>query len=256
MRPISLAAALTLTLAAPAAADKERDPWKALDGNTLVYVANGSGGEETATEGLTVAARQSGALLFIKTIHWSRFHDSLRDHNDHAGQLAAAERTAMEVQLVRQKCPKAKIVLMGHSSGTRVILATAEQLPAKSVERIFLFAPSVNAFYDVRPALKASRRGIDSYTSPHDLVLDIASGLLGTADGYRTAAAGEVGFQLPRNPALTKEFEGLRQHYWNDRFHNVHNWGGHFSWVRPRFLREHVVPLLMITETAAKDSAK
>lgn len=255
MRSIVVFVALALSNQA-ASAQQSADALKRLNGQTLMYVANGSGQEATLSTNLIDAAKQAHALVFVKTICWSRFGDMARDHLDQEGQLIAAAQAAQEIQLVRQHCPQSRVILIGHSTGCHVLLAAAGQLPERSVERLILLAPSVSAYYDVRPALQATRLGIDLYYSANDTALSIASSSVGTADGQWTPCAGEVGFQVPRDPQLAKQFQGLRQHAWNDRMQNLQNFGGHFSWTRTRFLRDQLMPCLMLDEMPVRTTKK
>ena len=65
----------------------------------------------------------------------------------------------------RQAYPGRKVYLVGHSAGCAVVLAAAERLPTDSVDRLILLAPSVCVTYDLRPALRTVRCGIDVFYS-------------------------------------------------------------------------------------------
>lgn len=208
-------------------------PWKHLDGKTLVIVANGAGGANTVSDLLLSATRRSSLPLVVQPVAWSRFQDPRRDQLDQEAHYAAACTIAANVQVLRRDCPNLRIVLIGYSAGAHVVLTAARGCPPGSLQGIILLAPSVSCAYDLRPALQATCRGIDSFHSRFDDVLYYAERRLGTADGCWGAIAGRLGF-CPVG--------GLRQHSWRD---GMGGHGGHGSWTTDRFLYETLLPLLL-----------
>ena len=68
-------------------------------------------------------------------------------------------------------------------------------LPPDSVDRIILLAPSVCTSYDLRPALRTARHGIDVFYSTEDrVILGLGMRIVGTAEHDCDIAAGQVGF--------------------------------------------------------------
>jgi pimeloyl-ACP methyl ester carboxylesterase len=145
------------------------------------------------------------------------------------------------VQL-RKRRPDCRIVVVGYSTGSRVALAAAEMLPPRSLDRLIVIASSVSSSYDLRPALRASRGGIDSYFSNDDPVLLNAEGNLGTADGRTGPMAGRAGFVYPCDPRNCGAYANLRQYRWQAELGGQ---GGHAVWIRPDFLRRSVVPVIL-----------
>src|SRR5919198_4530808 len=132
----------------------------------VVFVANSSGDLRTTTAALCRAVEAEGAPLRVETFAWSHGPGRyLTDHVDHANQRAQGCRLAALVAARRRDCPGAAVYLVGHSAGAAVVLAAAESLPPGSVERVVLLAPSVSYDYDLRPALRAARLGVDAFTS-------------------------------------------------------------------------------------------
>jgi pimeloyl-ACP methyl ester carboxylesterase len=152
----------------------------------------------------------------------------------------------------RHAFPDRRIYLVGHSAGCHVILAAAAYLPANSVDHIVLLAPSVSACYDLRPALRCARGGIDSYFSREDNVLITATGWYGTADGHTGAIAGLVGFACP-HPASSDAglYAKLRQFGWDRSVARTGYLGGHYGATRSAFLASYVLPRMMAGGTAA-----
>src|SRR5947207_6777804 len=143
------------------------------------------------------AIADHGMPLQVETVAWS--HGYLRviaDQVDYARLRQGGHSLACAVCARRQNCPTGGIYLVGHSAGSGVVLAAVEELPPNSVDGIVLLAPSVSADYDLRPALRVSRQGIDVFYSSRDVFqLGMAVSILGTADRRWTAAAGRVGFR-------------------------------------------------------------
>jgi pimeloyl-ACP methyl ester carboxylesterase len=217
-------------------------------GAGVIYVANGAGDTRGYSEIMTTLVADSGAPLRVETFVWS--HGPRRviaDHVDHDNHLNEGERLATEVAVYRQAHPGQRVMMAGHSSGIPVLLAAAERLPADSVERIVLLAPSVCTDYDLRPALRASRRGIDVFYSQWDMaVLGVAVGILGTSDRDCRRAAGRHGFTpVVESPADRILYQRLRQYPWEQGATWTGNTGGHYGSIEPQFLRAYVLPRML-----------
>lgn len=213
----------------------------------VVYAVDGAGGWDASSSSLRQVCAESGVPLTVETYEWQHGCGRiLADQCDCAYARAAGERLAEKVRCYRQCYPTGRVYLVGHSAGTQVVLAAAEALPPGSVNRIILLAPSVSACYDLRPALRASCEGIDTFYSCKDWwYLGMAVGVVGTADRTWSAAAGRVGFrprvETPEDGAL---YAKLRQHPWQPEVACTGHDGGHYGAHQPGHLRAFVVPLL------------
>src|SRR5262249_53974398 len=139
---------------------------------------------------------ETATPLEVETLVWSHgLGRYVLDHVDHANHVAQGHLLAARVLAYRQACPGRRVYLVGHSAGCAGVLAAAEALPPESVDRIVLLAPSVCVSYDLRPALRAARGGIDAFESADDtVVLGLGMRVVGTAEGECRAAAGQCGF--------------------------------------------------------------
>jgi pimeloyl-ACP methyl ester carboxylesterase len=213
----------------------------------VVFVANGSGDYRTVSTNLCRIMAEARVPLQVEPVVWSLgYRRAVADHVDHANHVVQGRLLAERVAAYRQVYPDRKVYLVGYSSGCAVMLAAAEALPPGSVDRIVLLAPSVCTAYDLRPALRTSRCGIDSFHSERDrLVLGFVVGVLGTSDQACRAAAGRYGFTpvvgSPEDAAL---YAGLRQHAWDAVVAWSGNDGGHYGTFQIGFLRAYVLPLL------------
>lgn len=215
-----------------------------LDGSPIVILADGSGATTATYDCLHAASQALQVPLPVLSVPWCRHAAAPQDHTDYAAHCLGAARMTALVLAVRRDCPHSPLILIGYSTGCRVALLAAESLPPGSVERIVLLAASVSCSYDLTPALKATSRGIDSFWSAEDGVLEYIPGRLGTADGLVMACAGQVGFQAPGppRPEQVELYRKLRQYRWHEAMGGQ---GGHSTWHAPRFQRRYLVPLLM-----------
>jgi pimeloyl-ACP methyl ester carboxylesterase len=220
-------------------------PVPAVEG--VVYVANGSGDFRTLSANLSRVVTETAGPLQVETVPWSHGRGRfLADHLDHGNHLAQGRRLAEQVIAYRRSHPDSPVYLVGHSTGCAVILAAAEWLPMDGVERVILLAPSVCVSYDLRPALRSARAGIDVFHSSMDIaVLGLAVQIVGTAEGGCHSAAGRRGF----NPVVACAadaalYEKLHQHPWSPAVAWTGHEGGHYGSTRPGFLRAYVLPLL------------
>ena len=138
----------------------------------VVFVANGSGDFRTVSTNLGRVVAETSTPLQIETVPWSHgFCRYVTDHAGHANHMHQGSRLAADVTAYRQAYPGRKVYLIGHSAGCAVVLAAVERLPTDSVDRMILLAPSVCVTYDLRPALRSVRCGMDVFHSNEDSVI-------------------------------------------------------------------------------------
>jgi pimeloyl-ACP methyl ester carboxylesterase len=243
---------LILLLAGCCTACPRPDPYRtasppAPNASAVVFVADGSGDARTISTHLSQLAAAAGVPLQVEEVVWSLgYRRVVADHVSHANHLAQGRLLAGRVAAYRQACPSRKVYLVGYSAGCDVVLVAAEALPPGSVDRVILLAPAVCAAYDLRPTLRASRGGVDSFYSERDgLVLGLGVWVLGTADGACRSAAGRYGFTpVIAGPADAALYQGLRQYAWNPAVAWTGHNGGHYGSVQAGFLQAYVLPLL------------
>jgi pimeloyl-ACP methyl ester carboxylesterase len=211
-----------------------------------VPVADGARNFQCASASLELVAAEAGLPLEVRTVVWSHgYPRPLSDHVDYGHARAEGRCLASEVWALRAACPDAEVYLVGHSAGCTVVLAAAECLPPDSVDGIVLLAPAMSCGYDVRPALRCARQGMDVFYSPHDWVyLGLVTGLLGTSDRRWGAVSGRYGFR-PRVESAEDAalLVRLRQHPWQPAYAAAGHRGGHYGGYQPEFLRAFVLPL-------------
>jgi pimeloyl-ACP methyl ester carboxylesterase len=223
-------------------------PIPALGGRDVIFTADGAGNSAGLTSALQQAVSDQCLPVHVEMLEWSygpgRF---VADQVSYAHAREAGCRLAQRVCAYRQACPDSKISLLAHSAGSLVVLTAAEQLPPDSLHKIVLLAPAVSSTYDVRPALRSARHGIDVFTSERDVwVLGAGVGVVGTTDRRWGAAAGRVGFEpVGQTAEDTILYSRLREHPWDASVAWTGNYGGHFDTYQTRFFEVYVLPLLV-----------
>jgi len=214
----------------------------------VVFVANGSGDFHTVSTNLGRVVAETSTPLQVETVPWSHgFCRYVTDHLGHANHVQQGSRLAADVTEYRQAYPGRKVYLIGHSAGCAVVLAAAERLPTDSVDRLILLAPSVCVTYDLRPALRTARCGIDVFHSDKDsVILGLGTLIVGTADHRCRTAAGQYGFRpVIACPADAALYGKLRQHPWDPVVAWSGHGGGHYGSNQAGFLHAYVLPLLV-----------
>jgi pimeloyl-ACP methyl ester carboxylesterase len=213
----------------------------------VVFVANGSGDSRSVSANLSQVVTETATPLQVETVPWRHGRwRYLADHLDHGNQQTAGRYLAAQVVAYSQAYPGRRICLVGHSTGCAVVLAAAERLPVDGVDRVILLAPSVCVSYDLRPALRSARAGLDVFHSSEDIaILGLGMFVIGTAEGGCRSAAGLRGFNLViASAADAALYEKLHQNPWSPDVAWSGHYGGHYGSNQPGFLRAYVLPLL------------
>lgn len=161
-----------------------------------------------------------------------------------AGEVAAKIRDA------RRQFPDAPITLMGLSAGTAVAVYTLEALPADcQVDNVVLLGASIGDDYDLTKALQHVSGRLYVFTSENDAVLNFAVPMAGTADREAgdIPSAGLHGFVVPPGaPRKTRRlYSKITNIAWRASFEAEGDWGGHTDTTQPRFVRDHIAPIVL-----------
>jgi hypothetical protein len=237
----------------PAWSDEPHPPVKETDPLGVVFAINGSGTLELTSTALEKAVSKACLPLNVVTVEWSQ-GSVVADHTDWQHAQEEGCRLAAQIASYRQAHPSHVIFVVTHSAGSGVGLTAAAAVPPDSVNRIILMAPSVSTDYDLRPALRGTRDGIDVFYSRRDVFsLGFGVAFIGTSDGGQGCqAAGKVSFryqaETPEDEVL---YAKLRQHPWERCQAKFGNHGFHSGTHRQRFLATYVLPLLVPDQSAA-----
>jgi hypothetical protein len=233
--------ALALALWSPA--------WPAAMNDTppgTVFVVGGVGGIDVLGPAALHALPRAGVVHELKEFVWTHGAGQvLQDLQDTAHQLKKGEELAELVRQRKQEKPDRPIYLIGKSGGTGIVLTAARLLPAGTLERIILLSPAVSPHYDLRPALRATRKQIVNYYSRGDwLVLGWGTSKFGTMDRFYGPSAGLVGFQRPRAGDDLDLYDRLVQVHWTSDMIKTGHTGGHVGTSLPAFVARELAPWL------------
>lgn len=161
-----------------------------------------------------------------------------------AGEVATMIRDA------RSAHPDAPITLIGLSAGTAVAVFTLEALPVDcKVDNVVLLGASIAQTYDLTNALRRVKGRMVVFTSENDAVLNFAVPLAGTADreSATTESAGLDGFVMPTGASMETRrlYSKVTNIMWRASFEKDGDWGGHTDTTQPRFVRDHIAPIVM-----------
>lgn len=221
-----------------------RAPVGEVDPRPLVWVVDGAGDLRGCSTALAAAGLMAGNPVELSVFAWSHgYRRLLLDQTDATHARAQGARLAAKVLERRRQEPGRRVVLVAHSAGAAVALAAADALPPDSIDRVILLAPSVSTGYDVRPALRAAREGMDVFCSKKDWVaLGFVTRMVGTVDRRWAPAAGRIGFREPAGCEC--EADGLRQHFWSPEMAWTGHTGGHHGTHAPAFVQAYLFPLM------------
>jgi hypothetical protein len=213
----------------------------------VVFCADGAGGLGETTDTLAHVIAKEGIPLRVEKVEWS--HGSgrfLLDHLDRRNLELKGEDLAREARQWQTRYAGSRICFVGQSAGCAVLLLAAEAMPASSVDRVVLLAPSVSSRYDLRPALRATREGIDVFYSERDwFVLGLGMAFSGTTDGQLPPVAGRVGFRhTVANAGDEALYARLRQHRWTPEEERAGRTSGHYGALEDEHVRARILPML------------
>jgi pimeloyl-ACP methyl ester carboxylesterase len=215
----------------------------------VVFVVGGIGGLDPLNMWVPAVLPMAGIHHEMRNFPWTHGIGHLfLDLQDRPHLLAKGRELASAVQAIKAADPDRPVYLLGHSAGTAVSLAAAEQLPPGTLQRIVLLSAAVSPDYDLRPALRATREGIVSFNSGCDVIfLWWGTSQFGTADRVYAASAGLNGFRVPTSLDADGKalYERLIQVHWEplDLFQFRGGW--HHSPCMPIYLATAVAPWLI-----------
>jgi pimeloyl-ACP methyl ester carboxylesterase len=210
----------------------------------IVYILDGAGGSGWTP---LVLRRALADLPYdVHHFRWGRGYMRIISDLTNSENIQLRSRELADlIRDYRRRSGNRKVYVIAKSAGTMVALRALAQVEEESVERAILLSPAVSPGFPLSDSLRAVKRDLVSFWSPNDLFwLGLGTSLFGTADGVPCRAAGLVGFRVPDEQELPREYVKLRQIRWEPSMVRLLHLGGHAGNSMPPFLRKHVVPLL------------
>ncbi|QDU21492.1 alpha/beta hydrolase [Urbifossiella limnaea] len=223
------------------------EPQNTADPRPLLWVVDGAGDLRGCSNAVSQANLLAGTPVEVATFLWSHGHRRLlADQIDADHARDQGKRLAGLIRIRQAREPGRRVLIVAHSAGCAVALAAGDNLPADSVDRVVLFAPSVSVGYDIRPTLRASREGVDVFCSKKDWVaLGLVTRVVGTTDRFGAAAAGRNGFRA--GTVSADDVPLLRQHFWTADVAWTGHTGGHHGMYSTTFLHHYLFPLVGVS---------
>jgi len=214
----------------------------------IVIVVAGVGGLDFLGTAAQIALPRSGVKHEVREFVWTHgYGQMIKDLQDKEHVQKKAAELARVIHRLKEENPNRKIYLLAKSGGTGLVLAAAEEVPENAIERIVLLSAAVSADYDLRPALRATRREIVSFHSPYDqLILNWGTRQFGTIDRVFGPSAGLYGFRPPEDldDADHLLYNRLVQIPWHPRMLLQGHPGNHSGTSLPTFIAVEVAPYL------------
>ena len=191
--------------------------------------------------------REAGFHGAVERFGWTSFLGPLPDHLMAGANHPKVSALADRITALRRANPNGRIVLMGLSAGTGIIVHALEKLPLDvSVDYVVLLSPSISSRHDLSRALRHVKHRLYATSSPHDAIL-IAAPSAGLESGR---PAGQVGFKLPERgsgpgSAKNKLYSKVVNLPWRPGY-VAYGWdGGHVSVTDSQFIRVVIAPRIM-----------
>jgi hypothetical protein len=213
----------------------------------LVIVVGGVGGYDTLPLSARMTFPHAGVPHEVYNFVWThRVGQLFRDLQDTEHVIRKSHELADLIRQRKESAPDQPIYLVAKSGGAGLALLAAEQLPPATLERIILLSPAVSPTYDLRPALRATRKELVNFYSKNDqFILHWGTCTFGNIDRHYGPGAGMTGFQVTvQTPEEAELFGRLVQVPWQPRM-LLHGYaGGHHGTSAPPFLAAEVAPWL------------
>jgi pimeloyl-ACP methyl ester carboxylesterase len=208
-----------------------------------VIFLDGSGwytGDGSVRDGL----RRAGFPGPVERFEWSSLLGPGYDHVSAGSGHPRAADLARRIVELRQNDPGSKLVLMGLSAGTSLIVSALERLPENvSVDYVVLLSPSISSRHDLSKALRHVGRRLYATSSPHDAILAVAP----SAALEPGRPAGRVGLEMPRGltPAERLAYRKVHNLPWRPGY-VAYGWdGAHTSVTARDFIRVVIAPRIL-----------
>jgi len=185
--------------------------------------------------------RRGGFEGPVERFSWQSLLGPAVDHitadEDHPAVSGLAER----ITDLRRANPDGRLVLVGYSAGTSILVEALEKLPKDVwVDHVVLLAPSISSRHDLTKALGHIHGRLYATNSPYDALLSNA-----TSAGLKLGPpAGWVGFKLPKplSGGKKKLYRKVVNLPWRPGY-LAYGWdGGHMSVTRSEFIRVVIAP--------------
>jgi hypothetical protein len=239
---------LVLACACTTAKAQEPVPRRAQGRGGVVYLVGGIGGFDSMGYCARAVLPAAGIHHELRDFIWTHGKGSfLKDLQDTRHLMRKADELAAQIKEQHARQPERPIFLVAKSGGTGLALLAAEQLSAGTLERMVLISAAVTPDYDLRPALRATRREVVAFSSKNDqVILNWGTRQFGTVDRFYGPGAGYRGFVTPKSLDAEDQalYQRLVQVHWKPTMLMYGYAGTHSGTSSPGFLLGELAPWL------------
>ncbi len=213
-----------------------------MDGPRVIYL-DGAGwysGDGPVRNGL----QRAGFAGPVERFGWQSLLGPLHDHLTAGEHHPKVMELSRRISKLRKANPEGRLILMGLSAGTSIIVSALEELPTDvKVDYVVLLSPSVSSMHNLSKALRHVKYRLYATHSSHDSLLTVS----GSAGLERGHPAGQMGFIVPSN--LTDYERDLYRKVVNLPWrpgYAAYGWnGGHISVTSSDFICVVVAPRIL-----------
>jgi hypothetical protein len=212
----------------------------------LVICLSGAGGITGECGRIRDGLNAGGVDRAIEIFEWSKGGVLSDQVAVEENRLKAAE-LAERVEAYLAEHPGRPVHLIGLSAGTGLVVWALEDLSVP-VEGAILLASSLDARYDLTPALSKVRDRLYSFNSLADTVLGLGIAVAGTVDREGGVAGGLGGFSPPHGASEADKAlynKKLVQSGWWPGDVILGNLGDHLGTTNPLFVQARLAPLVL-----------
>jgi pimeloyl-ACP methyl ester carboxylesterase len=234
-------------------------------GQGVVFYVCGAGGGSIFSSwapGVRKGIQDSGRPIEFHEFVWQTGLGVIADQTSSVEyKRAKGAKLAETIVAYKKENPDRTVSLIGLSAGTAVVLYTLEALPENcEVDHVVLLGSSVDAGYDICPALTRVRDNLIVFTSAKDEILTVFVPLTGSADRkyVGTDLVGICGFHQPVGMDETRQnlYKKIRTIAWQPVFSEVGDNGGHTDKTNPQFVKRYLVPIITAGDSAMASTEK
>lgn len=136
------------------------------------------------------------------------------------------------------------LYLTAHSGGTGLAVWALEGSPERvKVKNLLLLEPALSPTYDLTKALRHVSGKAYVFSSTSDPVVGLGCRMMGTIDGPKVNAAGNIGFERPA-AADARQYEKVVSLLYNPAWVKWHDYGDHVGPMSRSFATNVLAPLM------------
>jgi pimeloyl-ACP methyl ester carboxylesterase len=222
-------------------------------GHGIVFYCDGAGGGGVTNWGHNVESglKMAGYKGTFDMFPWETGMGVIVDQDSSVTyKRGKARELAQQMTKYMNQHPDDPVYLMGLSAGTAVAVFTLEALPvSKKVDAVVLLSGSLSSGYDLTSALQRVNGDVYVTTSQKDAIL---TGVVpGTGSADRKFVGDDVigvhGCHMPpgASSATRRLYSKVHLMAWDPSWERDGEYGGHTDSTKPRFVADHIAPLLI-----------